>query len=368
MARISVALVIGTRPNIVKAAPVYRALRKIGGLEPILVHSGQHFDASLSQNVIRDVGLPEPDVRCTTGAPRRWNPEHFARQFAAFLRDRRPAIVMVFGDVDTTRVAAEVARQRGLPLVHVEAGLRSFDDRMPEEANRIRTDALADLLFVTEEAGMRHIQREGLSGRAALVGNTMIDSLIFLRDRIEARAAAIGPRPPTVVVTLHRRETIRDRNTLSLLLSQLTECAREYRVHWPLHPHARIMIDRFGLAGRLAAFDPRGPDGYVDFLAAVKTAHAVITDSGGVQEETTFLGVPCFTVRASTERPVTIERGTNVLVPPSSLGDKPLLAHLRGASAVRCELPPLWDGRAAERIAALTAEYCGMLPARSRTI
>ncbi|MBT4119650.1 MAG: UDP-N-acetylglucosamine 2-epimerase (non-hydrolyzing) [Candidatus Peribacter sp.] len=353
----TVVLVVGTRPNFVKAAPVLHALSKDPDITPVLVHSGQHFDAALSTEILQDLSNVTPDVLFDTRDKDGWNTDAFAVQFDLFLRKNMPSLVLVFGDVDTTRIAAEVTKKNDIALGHVESGLRSFDDRMPEEANRIRTDGLSDLLFVTEQSGLENIQKESLDADVHLVGNTMIDSLYTLEERIADRASVIQDDMPTIVVTLHRRETITDKAVLELLLKQLTECSAQYRILWPLHPHTKKMIESFDLSHYLEAFTMKEPAGYIDFLATVKNATAVITDSGGIQEEATCLGVPCFTVRKSTERPVTVEEGTNTLVPPDTLVQKSLLTHIQGSRACEALQPDLWDGKAADRIAAIVQSY-----------
>jgi UDP-N-acetylglucosamine 2-epimerase (non-hydrolysing) len=346
--------VVGARPNFMKAAPVLRALEALGPSQRLL-HTGQHYDAALSDVFFRDLELPQPDVSLGVGSG------SHAVQTAAImvaieevLVAQLPPVLVVYGDVNSTIAAAVVCAKLGIPTAHVEAGLRSFDRSMPEEINRVVTDALADLLFVTSPEGMENLAREGIAAeRSHFVGNPMIDTLLRHLDRLDAAAVRARMQLPGryVVATLHRPSNVDSPLAGEKLVAALGEAGRRLPVILPLHPRGRSMLESVGL-GKLRGVRVIEPLGYVDFLALVRGAAAVVTDSGGIQEETTVLGVPCLTLRPNTERPVTITHGTNRLVTPEQLPDA-LDAALRGAQAPPAEGPPLWDGHAGERIAAI---------------
>ena len=349
----TIALVVGTRPNFVKAAPVLRVLLSCADFHPILIHSGQHRDRALSETILQDVGINKPDLLCHTHDHIGWNPDLFAAQLKEYFSNQTPAMVLLFGDVDTTRIAAEIAHDCCIPIAHIEAGLRSFDNRMPEEKNRIRVDQLSDILFATEASAIRNIKNEKLSGEVHLVGNTMIDSLITLRDQIPHSPSS---SKPSLVVTLHRRENIENKTTMAFLLRQLRECADQYHIYWPLHPHTKKKLEEYGMMQHLSAFEICEPEGYLSFLSRVRSAKAVITDSGGIQEETTYLGVQCFTLRESTERPITTSEGTNTLLPLATLKKASLLSHIQHAQHSG-QFPSLWDGKASNRIVEILHDY-----------
>ncbi|MGW1544876.1 non-hydrolyzing UDP-N-acetylglucosamine 2-epimerase [Streptomyces sp. NPDC002309] len=345
--------VVGTRPNFVKAAPVVAALRT-AGCDQVLVHTGQHYDERMSDIFFRQLGLPEPDTDLGVGSG------SHARQTAdllvaleAELTARDPALVMVYGDVNSTLAAALVAAKLGMPLAHVEAGLRSFDMTMPEEVNRRLVDQLADLLFATSPEAVGHLAREGVDpARVHLVGNPMIDTLLTHMDRFDPAAARAAHGLPEryAVVTLHRPANVDDPEAAKAAARVLTEAAHLLDLAVPLHPRGREALGEAGLDGApgVHVLDPLG---YVEFMSLVRGAAAVITDSGGVQEETTVLGVPCLTLRTTTERPVTVTHGTNRLVGHAELVPA-LRKVLDGGQPAPDEGPPLWDGRAGARIAA----------------
>ena len=350
--------VVGARPNFVKVAPLLAAYRGNRSFEPLLVHTGQHYDPALSGSFFRDLGIRAPDVNLGVGSG-----SHAAQTaaimtaFEPVVLDRRPDAVVVLGDVNSTVACGLVAVKLGVPLAHVEAGLRSGDRTMPEEINRVVTDAISDLLFCTEPAGVDNLAREGIpADRVFLVGNLMADTLLGNRERAAAslildRLGLAGRR--YAVVTLHRPANVDEGTTLARLLDILEAVSADVPVVLPLHPRLRSALGRFGLDARLRAL-PRlratGPLGYLDFLKLTGNAAVVLTDSGGIQEETTVLGVPCLTLRDNTERPVTVETGTNRLV-----GRDPdrVLAAFREAVSGRWpagRTPRRWDGRTAERI------------------
>ncbi|THV13036.1 UDP-N-acetylglucosamine 2-epimerase (non-hydrolyzing) [Nocardioides caeni] len=354
--------ITGARPNFPKAAPVMDALAA-RGMRQLLVHTGQHYDDNMSAVFFRELGLPHPDVNLGVGSG------SHAAQTAAMMTAleevmlaERPDLVMVYGDVNSTLAASLVAAKLGIAIAHVEAGLRSFDWTMPEEINRVVTDRLCDLLLATSADAIAHLASEGVAAdRIHLVGNPMIDTLLRQLPHLDARAKAdeLGLPEHYGVVTLHRPGNVDDPAALAPLVAALRDVADELDLVLPVHPRGRARLEASGLFEhpRVTATDPLG---YRDFLGLVRGSAAVITDSGGVQEETTVLGVPCLTLRPNTERPVTITHGTNRLVTPESL-----LAAYREAVAARAEregaVPPLWDGRAGERIADVTV---GFLAAR----
>lgn len=369
-----IAAVAGARPNFVKIAPIVRALKGAGGggVEVVLVDTGQHYDEAMAAAFLRDLQLPQPQHSLRVGSG-----SHAAqtaavmRSFEPVITEERPDVVLVVGDVNSTLACALVAAKLGVPVAHVEAGLRSFDRSMPEEINRVLTDALADLLFTTESAANENLRREGVAEeKIHFVGNVMIDSLRWAQPLWERSPvlARLGVEAGSyALATLHRPGNVDDRGTLAGILGALAELSHELPVLLPAHPRTRARIASFALEEKLCRLDcgaavgelPRGrvalldPLGYIDFLRLLSVARVVLTDSGGVQEEATCLGVPCLSLRSNTERPVTLDLGTSVLV-----GNRPqrILDAARGslrASPKPVVLPPLWDGRAAERIAAI---------------
>lgn len=349
--------VTGARPNFPKAAPVIEALGKLGA-DQRLVHTGQHYDDEMSAVFFRQLGLPEPDVNLDVGSG------SHAHQTAAImtrledlLLEERPALVVVYGDVNSTVAAALVCSKLQIPLAHVEAGLRSFDPTMPEEVNRVVTDRLSSLLFATSPDAVAHLAREGVAAqRIHLVGNPMIDTLLRHLDDGVGPGANGAERPDRyVVATLHRPGNVDAPDALKRVVDALVEIGRQVPVLLPVHPRGRARLEESGL------FDEPGvhamqPLGYFEFLGLVRGSEAVVTDSGGVQEETTILGVPCFTVRPNTERPITITHGTNRLSTPESVAED-VAAQLRAGRPAKWKTPPLWDGRAGMRIAETITAY-----------
>lgn len=370
--------VVGARPNFVKVAPVVAAAEAWNGgqrhrdvtFERVIVHTGQHYDPLLSDVFFTQLELPAPDVNLGVGSGSQ------ARQTARFLEtlepvlvEYRPDLVLVPVDVNSTCAGALAAAKMAIPVVHLEAGLRSGDRNMPEEINRIVADHLSDLLLTTCADADANLAHEGLPReRIVRVGNTMIDSLMRLRVSAEAsvsatRAGLSMPTGPFVLVTLHRPSNVDSREKIGRLIDALAELSGDLPVVFPLHPRTRVGLeDALGTIRRRTAgagllfVDPLG---YLEFLGLMSCAAAVITDSGGIQEETTALGVPCVTVRTTTERPVTIAEGTNVLVDP----DDPaaILVAARAAVAKGVRVPPprleLWDGRAGERVVQALARW-----------
>ena len=353
--------VVGARPNLMKIAPLMDAYAAAPGIEPLLVHTGQHYDANMSELFFRQLGIPEPDLNLGVGsASHAVQTAEIMRAFEPVVEQFRPDAVLVVGDVNSTIACGLVAVKLGIRLVHVEAGLRSFDRTMPEEINRVLTDAIGDLLFCTEQSGVDNLRREGIdAGRIHLVGNVMIDTLLRHRERAEASRALDTLRLSAggyAVLTLHRPSNVDDPAILTKLLDALEVVLSDQPLVFPVHPRTRQKLEQFGLAARLTARPELrlvDPLGYLDFLKLMAHARVVLTDSGGIQEETTILGVPCLTLRENTERPVTVALGTNRVV-----GQHPerILAAYRevmSGRATRRATPPLWDGGAAARIVAV---------------
>ncbi|WP_084955658.1 non-hydrolyzing UDP-N-acetylglucosamine 2-epimerase [Thermoactinospora rubra] len=351
--------VLGARPNFVKAAPVVRALEGLGVRQGI-IHTGQHYDALMSDVFFADLGLPEPLANLGVGSGTH------ARQTAALLVgleevvvQHSPDLVVVYGDVNSTLAAILVCAKLGVPTAHVEAGLRSFDRTMPEEVNRIVTDSLADLLFATSPDALSYLAAEGVDPRKVhLVGNSMIDSLFAALPQLDPAPVVerLGLPERYAVGTLHRPANVDTPEAARELVSAVLEVTELIPVVVPIHPRGRTRLAEAGLVNgeRLRIVDPLG---YVDFLSLVRGAALVVTDSGGVQEETTVLGVPCLTVRPNTERPITVSHGTNRLVTPAMLAAAASKMLADGAAIPAEELPALWDGKAGVRIARVIAAW-----------
>lgn len=411
--RLRVLNVVGARPNFVKAASLVAAYRGHDWVDPVLVHTGQHYDEAMSAGFFRDLGLPRPDVNLEVGSGS--HATQTAEIMKAFERTAlqvQPDVVLVFGDVNSTIACGLVAAKNGIPLAHVEAGLRSGDRKMPEEINRVLTDAISDLLFCTEQSGVENLAREGIvRDKVFLVGNTMVDTLLRNRERSKASSVLrelglggggghapggddlasgddlagdgdsaggddlagrgdsaggddlAGVSDATVgyaVATLHRPSNVDDRRTLEGILDAFAELRADLPIVLPIHPRLREMLGRFGMERRPLASGlcVAEPFGYLDFLKLVDNARVVLTDSGGLQEETTALGVPCVTLRENTERPVTVEAGTNRLAGTSPDRIVTACRDAMAESAARKpnSTPPLWDGRAGERIVAVLKE------------
>jgi len=341
-----------------KVAPVMNALKTRPHIVQTLVHTGQHYDANMSDVFLEQLGIPAPDVNLAvgSGSHARQTAEIMTR-FEPVLLDRKPDLVLVYGDVNSTVAAALVSAKLGVRVGHVEAGLRSFDRTMPEEINRLLTDQLSDLLFTPSEDADANLRNEGIPAEKIFrVGNVMIDSLVKLLPAAQSQSHNGLRHPPPqryALVTLHRPANVDDATILKRILQSLLEVSEDLAVVFPAHPRTRKCIADFGLqAGRLQILDPLP---YLEFLALQSRATVVITDSGGIQEETTYLDVPCLTLRENTERPVTVSLGTNVLVgrDPGKLRSE--LSRVLAGQSKKGTVPPLWDGHAGERIAAVIA-------------
>ena len=349
--------VLGARPNFVKAAPVIRALAALGHQQRV-VHTGQHYDERLSGVFFVQLGLPEPDVNLGVGSG-----SHAQQTAAAMMGLEQdftacpPGLVVVYGDVNSTVAAGLVAAKLHIPVAHVEAGLRSFDDTMPEEINRRLTDQLSSLLFATSPEAIGYLASEGRpAGSIHLVGNPMIDTLLANLDRFDTAAAraSLGLPERYVVGTLHRPANVDDPGIASGLVRALHEIAAVIDVVIPVHPRGRAVLEEAGLSAH-PGVHTCPPLGYLEFMGLVRGAAAVVTDSGGVQEETTLLRVPCLTVRPSTERPITITSGSNRLITSAEMASAVLKACDDGPYSG--ELPPLWDGHAGARIGRIITDW-----------
>ncbi len=389
MNHIKVLNIVGARPNFMKIAPLMEAMGAEAGFEARLVHTGQHYDEAMSRLFFEHLEIPRPDVDLEVGSgSHAQQTAEIMRRFEPVLLEFEPHLVVVVGDVNSTIACSLVAAKLGVKVAHVEAGLRSFDRRMPEEINRVLTDSIADFLFTTEPSARENLLREGIpAGKIFFAGNVMIDTL--LKNKAKAAASPVlsdlglidasGRISGYMLVTLHRPSNVDDRETLERILAALSRLSQELPIFLPIHPRTRKMIQQFGLTHYFKSVAPgfipgqagdkppryvqadRGiywldPLGYLDFLLLMSRARLVLTDSGGIQEETTVLGIPCLTMRENTERPITVTQGTNVLI-----GNDPIrivdegLRRLSG-QAKSGRIPEKWDGLAARRIVKILKE------------
>jgi UDP-N-acetylglucosamine 2-epimerase (non-hydrolysing) len=358
--------VVGARPNFMKMAPLLRAF---GGRKDlpraVLVHTGQHYDFSLNDRLFADLELPAPDVNLEVGSGSHASQTgEVMKRFEPVLDRYAPSCVIVVGDVNSTLACSLVAVKKGVPVAHVEAGLRSFDRGMPEEINRLLTDQIADLLYTTERSALANLEREGIeAARVHFVGNVMIDSLLASVPKAVAAAdvlARAGHDPARVqgaagygLVTLHRPSNVDAREDLANVVAILRAASERLPLVWPVHPRTRASLERHALLDRLADADivTLPPQGYLEMVGLMRGAVLALTDSGGVQEETTALGVPCLTMRANTERPITEEQGTNTVVGVDRARVLAAVDRVVAGDGKRGRVPEGWDGRAAERIA-----------------
>jgi UDP-N-acetylglucosamine 2-epimerase (non-hydrolysing) len=366
--------VVGARPNYMKMAPLIRAFRTRQDLPDVaLVHTGQHYDVEMNQRLFTDLELPSPDINLEVGSgTHAVQTAEIMRRFEPMIDDLAPSCVVVVGDVNSTLACSIVAAKKRTPVAHVEAGLRSFDRDMPEEINRLLTDQIADLLYTSERAGNDNLAREGIPAeRVCFAGNVMIDSLVRYSEKAVSPAETLarnGVRADGFdvalgfgVVTLHRPSNVDEPDSLAQALQLLREVSERIPLIWPVHPRARANIERFALWPLLAGARVTllAPQGYLEMLGLLANAKVVLTDSGGIQEETTSLSVPCLTMRDNTERPITVEQGTNTLVGRNRALAVQCVEEILHTGGKRGRLPELWDGRASERIAAHLADWLG---------
>lgn len=367
--KIKVLCVVGARPNFMKIAPIIRAFGAAElPLDPLLVHTGQHYDAAMKASFFDQLGIPEPDVDLEVGSSSHAvQTAEIMKRFEPQLDAHRPDAVLVVGDVNSTIACALVASKKGVPVIHVEAGLRSYDRGMPEEINRVLTDQLSDLLFTTELSARDNLMREGIdSDRIHFVGNVMIDTLYANLPRAvpaqQLLSSAHGEGADGIgdfgVVTLHRPSNVDCQDVLQRMLTTLAEVSLKLPLVFPIHPRTRGRMESF----RLTSILNRGnilqmpPLGYLEMLGLMANAKLVLSDSGGIQEETTALGVPCITLRENTERPITVDQGTNTVVGSDSEAIHRCVRDILDSGGKRGRVPELWDGRAAERIADIVVQ------------
>jgi len=354
--------VVGARPNFVKISPIHKAFQKYKSeINHLICHTGQHFDKNMSKVFFEELQMPEPDFYLgISGGSHAQQTARIMIEFEKVLLDEKPDLVIVPGDVNSTLASSLVASKLHIPIAHVESGLRSFDRMMPEEINRILTDVIADMLFVTEESAIKNLSNEGIdSDKVFFTGNVMIDSLVNYLPEIEKSTVLNNnnlEQGNYILATFHRPSNVDNPDNLVKIITTLNDLSKHCQVLFPAHPRTRKKMNELGLIDKVeATVKITEPIGYIDFLSLTKNAKLVITDSGGIQEETTFMGVQCITVRNSTERPVTVSLGTNQIVGEDfkklfSVANEILRGRIK-----KGKIPDLWDGKAAERIAEIVA-------------
>jgi len=358
--------VVGARPNFMKVAPIYKAFNEIKTELQVshkICHTGQHYDSNLSDVFIRELELPQPDFYLGIGSGT--HAEQTGKimiEFEKVLLQEKPNLVIVVGDVNSTLACSLAAVKLGIKIAHVEAGLRSFDRTMPEEINRILTDAISDFLFVSERSGIKNLKREGIPDeKIFFVGNVMIDSLVNYLPKIEKSKITeqLSVKPfDYCVVTLHRPSNVDDKNRLTEIAEFLLNISNHKKLIFPVHPRTRYNLEKYGLLKYMNHnIIITEPLGYIDFIALLKSAFFALTDSGGIQEETTFLGIPCVTLRNSTERPITVEVGTNYLVGEDIDSALKVVNEIINGNFKKGTIPELWDGKASERIVNIITKY-----------
>ena len=356
-------LVVGARPNFMKIAPIYAELQS-RGQELILLHTGQHYDDNMSKVFFDDVGMPKPDIYMGIGSgSHAYQTGTVMIEFEKICQEKDPSMVVVVGDVNSTVACTIVCAKMGIPCAHVEAGLRSFDRDMPEEINRILTDSVADLLLTPSPDGDEHLRAEGIAEeRIIRVGNVMIDSLYNNLARAESSSIQddLGLEDDYSILTLHRPSNVDDEGIFAGIISALEVIGQDIQIVFPMHPRTEKMAKQFSLYERIASIPGikiTGPVGYLDFVALMSKSKLVLTDSGGLQEETTALGIPCITLRENTERPITVTEGTNTIVgcDPELIKSTALDALTTGGKSGR--IPEMWDGKTAHRIADVLINY-----------
>lgn len=357
--KIKVITVAGTRPNFVKIAPLIKEIGRHKEVEHVFVHTGQHYDKQLSKLFFRDLKIPKPDINLEVGSgSHALQTGEVMVRFEKILHQIKPDLVVVVGDVNSTLACALTAKKLGIRVAHVEAGLRSFDMSMPEEINRVMTDRIADFLFTTEETANKNLMHEGIDkSKIFFVGNVMIDSLLGHREKAKS-SRIIGrlgiEKKNYAVLTLHRPSNVDNEDMFSKILDIIGEIQKSIRVVYPMHPRSNGSMAKYKLLEKAKAMKNltlTEPLGYIDFLCLMDNSRLILTDSGGIQEEATVLNVPCITLRNNTERPVTVEQGTNLIVSTdkTKVLDK-AMGVIKGKIKVGNKTPELWDGKAAQRI------------------
>jgi len=363
-------LVAGARPNFMKIGPLVDEMKKYPEIDPIIVHTGQHYDYEMSAIFFKDLEIAKPDIYLGVGSGSQG--EQTGKIMIAIEKEmieHRPDLVVVVGDVNSTLAASVVASKLHIPIAHVEAGLRSFDRTMPEEINRQVTDVLSEYLFTTEESGNENLRKEGITEeKIYFVGDIMIEALIKAERKTQPRLAKLGGvqkvklsinnlkskifnlQSPYVLLTLHRPSNVDDKNTFSRVLDAVDEVSRKIPIIFPIHPRTRKMAEKFGLSEKLKPLHVVKPLGYLDFIVLEKNAKFVLTDSGSMQAETTYFGIPCLTLRENTERPITISMGTNKLVGTDKDKIVEESLNILDGENKKGHIPPLWDGKTAKRI------------------
>jgi UDP-N-acetylglucosamine 2-epimerase (non-hydrolysing) len=350
-----IAIIAGARPNFMKIAPIIREIRKYPNIDYFLVHTGQHYDYQMSDAFFKDLEIPEPDSFLNVGSgSHAYQTASIMTAFEKVCLEEKPDVVLVVGDVNSTLAAAIVAKKLEIKVAHIEAGLRSFDNSMPEEINRIVTDSISDFYFVTEKAGEINLLKEGKAKDSIyFVGHVMIDNLLYQKDKISDCSSEIisfkKKNKEYFFMTLHRPSNVDKKDTLQNIFNALNEIAEDYPVIFPVHPRTRKKIDEFDIKISKKIFQT-SPLGFKESLYLWKDSKGVFTDSGGLQEETTGLGVPCFTLRNNTERPVTIEEGTNILTGNKTEDILKAYKDLKNNKIKTGKIPQFWDGKASERI------------------
>ncbi len=366
---IHIATVVGARPNFMKMAPLLRALDKRENVRTTLIHTGQHYDSQLSDVFFTDLGMRRPDVHLEVGSGKHGQQTARVLEKMEEVLEKGPGNgaafdrLIVVGDVNSTMAATLAAVKLGIPVTHVEAGLRSRDRTMPEEINRIVTDSISDMLLVSEPEGLDNLKQEGHDpSHVHLVGNVMIDTLLHQLaaarelDTLQRLGLASGEYG---IVTLHRPSNVDQLETLEPLIDVLVDISKDLKLVFPIHPRTKARLETFGLMEKLESapgFVIQGPMGYMEFLALTSQSKVIVTDSGGLQEESTALGIPCLTMRENTERPITVEQGTSTLIGSDADKLRRYLEQVLGGTYKKGSCPELWDGKAAERIAALVGE------------
>jgi len=362
----SILCVVGARPNFMKMAPIMAAFAALGPeLDVSLIHTGQHYDVAMNHQYFEALGIPQPDINLEVGSG-----SHTAQtanvmlRFESVLNTKHPSAVLVVGDVNSTLACALVAVKKGVPVIHVEAGLRSFDRAMPEEINRVLTDQISELLFITERSGRENLLREGIAeSRIRFVGNVMIDTLHHNLEKAvpvsqilqnAGREKFLVDHDGYAILTAHRPSNVDDFDTLRSLLETTLKISTKLPIIFPMHPRTRDMIQKFGLNKMLdvPTVLQLPPMGYLEMLGLMKDARVVLTDSGGIQEETTALGIPCITLRNNTERPITVDEGTNTIAGLDSAKILTIFDEIMLTGGKAGRIPELWDGHASKRIAA----------------